>query len=931
MSSFKDTMERLQKGASTPQAARPAVADSKAAPATGDRVSAGVVRRRPPEPAVAAPPPPPQPAARTVIRRPGAAVTPVAEVRPAVVARPVTPVVAPPAAPPEPVVVQTEPVIEPAAVEPAAVEPAVVEAPAPAPVEAATAAQPEPVVEAQPTPPAPVVEPAAPEAVAAVVQPEVETVAAPVVAVVEAPVVVEPAPAPDVEAPPVPVRQEQPTLDRAVIIERPGGAHRPPAVVARPPMARLPDTPMLPGLGRGVIALPPGFDPTDPTGRRGRPGLLPGATRWTPPGSVRPAGPGRTDVPAPPAPGVGDAKDRKKGRRPDRTEHTMSEFGKVRKPKGKGKGMSMAPAVKIKRRISIDGDITVANLAHEMGVKGAELIKLLMQMGTPATLNQMIDFGTAEVLAAELGHEVYSVAFDEAEHLIKSEAEDTSKLVVRAPVVTVMGHVDHGKTTLLDGIRKAKVAAGEAGGITQHIGAYQVKSGDRLITFLDTPGHAAFSAMRARGAKATDVVILVVAADDGVMPQTIEAINHAKAAKVPIVVAVNKIDKPGVNPERIKQTLMAHGIVAEDFGGDTIFCPVSALKGTGIADLLENVLVTAEVLDLRANPERHGEGVVLEARLEVGRGAVVTLLVQNGTLRQGDILVIGNTWGRVRSMSDDTGRKIKEAGPSQPVEIFGLQDVPAAGADFVVVETEKDARTLAEHRADQARIGAMAQAQRQKMTVDDLYKQSGVALPIHHVVIKTDVGGTLEALKGALEGISIAGTQLKILHTAIGPVTESDITLAAGNGAVVIAFNVKADAKARAAADQYGVEIKRYDVIYHVIDEVKSRMLGLLPTVYEERKTGEAEVRQIFKVSKVGTIAGSMVLDGEIVRGAIAKVTRDGKVVHEGKIQALKRFKDDVKKVDKGFECGIFVEDFETIAAGDIVTCFVRVEVPRTE
>ena len=931
MSSFKDTMERLQKGASTPQAARPAVADSKAAPATGDRVSAGVVRRRPPEPAVAAPPPPPQPAARTVIRRPGAAVTPVAEVRPAVVARPVTPVVAPPAAPPEPVVVQTEPVIEPAAVEPAAVEPAVVEAPAPAPVEAATAAQPEPVVEAQPTPPAPVVEPAAPEAVAAVVQPEVETVAAPVVAVVEAPVVVEPAPAPVVEAPPVPVRQEQPTLDRAVIIERPGGAHRPPAVVARPPMARLPDTPMLPGLGRGVIALPPGFDPTDPTGRRGRPGLLPGATRWTPPGSVRPAGPGRTDVPAPPAPGVGDAKDRKKGRRPDRTEHTMSEFGTVRKPKGKGKGMSMAPAVKIKRRISIDGDITVANLAHEMGVKGAELIKLLMQMGTPATLNQMIDFGTAEVLAAELGHEVYSVAFDEAEHLIKSEAEDTSKLVVRAPVVTVMGHVDHGKTTLLDGIRKAKVAAGEAGGITQHIGAYQVKSGDRLITFLDTPGHAAFSAMRARGAKATDVVILVVAADDGVMPQTIEAINHAKAAKVPIVVAVNKIDKPGVNPERIKQTLMAHGIVAEDFGGDTIFCPVSALKGTGIADLLENVLVTAEVLDLRANPERHGEGVVLEARLEVGRGAVVTLLVQNGTLRQGDILVIGNTWGRVRSMSDDTGRKIKEAGPSQPVEIFGLQDVPAAGADFVVVETEKDARTLAEHRADQARIGAMAQAQRQKMTVDDLYKQSGVALPIHHVVIKTDVGGTLEALKGALEGISIAGTQLKILHTAIGPVTESDITLAAGNGAVVIAFNVKADAKARAAADQYGVEIKRYDVIYHVIDEVKSRMLGLLPTVYEERKTGEAEVRQIFKVSKVGTIAGSMVLDGEIVRGAIAKVTRDGKVVHEGKIQALKRFKDDVKKVDKGFECGIFVEDFETIAAGDIVTCFVRVEVPRTE
>ena len=928
MSSFKDTMERLQKGASTPQAARPAVADTKSAPATGDRVSAGVVRRRPPEPVVAAPPPPPPPAARTVIRRPGAAVPPVAEARPVVPPRPLTPVAASPVAPAEPVVAAAEPVVETPVVDTPVAEAAVVVPVAPAPVEAAPAAPSEPVVAAQPTQVAPEVETSAP---AAVVQPVVEPAAAPVVAAVEAPVVVAAVPEPVAEVPAAPPRQEQPTLDRAVIIDRPGGAHRPAVAVARPPMARLPDTPMLPGLGRGVIALPPGFDPTDPTGRRGRPGLPPGATRWTPPGTARPAGPGRTDVPAPPAPGVGDAKDRKKGRRPDRTEHTMSEFGKVRKPKGKGKGMSMAPAVKIKRRISIDGDITVANLAHEMGVKGAELIKLLMQMGTPATLNQMIDFGTAEVLASELGHEVYSVAFDEAEHLIKSEAEDTSKLVVRAPVVTVMGHVDHGKTTLLDGIRKAKVAAGEAGGITQHIGAYQVKSGDRLITFLDTPGHAAFSAMRARGAKATDVVILVVAADDGVMPQTIEAINHAKAAKVPIVVAVNKIDKPGVNPERIKQTLMAHGIVAEEFGGDTIFCPVSALKGTGIADLLENVLVTAEVLDLRANPERHGEGVVLEARLEVGRGAVVTLLVQNGTLRQGDILVIGNTWGRVRSMSDDTGRKIKEAGPSQPVEIFGLQDVPSAGADFVVVETEKDARTLAEHRADQARLGALAQAQRQKMTVDDLYKQSGVALPIHHVVIKTDVGGTLEALKGALEGISIAGTQLKILHTAIGPVTESDITLAAGNGAVVIAFNVKADAKARAAADQYGVEIKRYDVIYHVIDEVKSRMLGLLPTVYEERKTGEAEVRQIFKVSKVGTIAGSMVLDGEIVRGAIAKVTRDGKVVHEGKIQALKRFKDDVKKVDKGFECGIFVEDFETIAAGDIVTCFVRVEVPRTE
>ncbi|MSP54424.1 MAG: translation initiation factor IF-2 [Myxococcales bacterium] len=870
-------------------------------------------------------PPPPPPAPRTILRRgaglppapPPPPPAPLIEARPALVVRPpaprplpVEPVVAAVAAAvvePAPTPVDVVPVGLSVEVSPSSEAPALVEPPAPA-VESAA-------------PPAPAaVEPAA--VVAAPVLPPVASLPAPVAVAVEAPVVAK-----------VEVRPEsaQPTLDRAVIVDRPGGYARTTVAPVRPTLSPVSNTPMLPGLGKGVIALPPGFDPTDPTGRRGRPGLLPGATRWTPPGGpgVRPAG-GRTDAPAAPAAPGGDAKDRKKGRRPDRTEHTMSEFGKVRKPKGK-KGMPMAPVAKIKRRVSIDGDITVANLAHEMGVKGAELIKVLMQMGTPATLNQTIDFATCELLALELGHEVYSVAFDESEHLIQSEVGDRSLTPMRPPVITVMGHVDHGKTTLLDSIRKTKVAAGEAGGITQHIGAYQVRSGEKLITFLDTPGHAAFSAMRARGAKATDVVILVVAADDGVMPQTIEAVNHAKAAKVPIVVAMNKIDKPGVNPERVKRELMNHGLVAEEFGGDTIFCPVSALKGTGIADLLENVLITAEVLDLRANPERHAEGVVLEARLEVGRGAVVSLLVQNGTLKQGDILVIGNTWGRVRSMSDDAGKKIKEAGPSQPVEIFGLQDVPTAGAEFSVVETEKDARTLADHRAESARQGAMALAQRQKMTVDDLYKQSGVALPVQHVVLKTDVGGTLEALKGALEGLSIPGTQLKILHAAIGPVTESDITLAAANTAFVVAFNVKADAKARAAADQYNVEVKRYDIIYNIIDDVKARMLGMLPTVFEERKTGEAEVRALFKVTKVGTIAGCMVLDGEIVRGAMAKVLREGKIVHEGKIQTLKRFKDDVKKVEKTFECGIFVEDFETMAVGDVISCFQRVEVPRTE
>ncbi len=911
MSIKNDAMDRLQGASSKPSTRAPAVETKPATPAADQRVGAGVVRRR----GEVAPPPPPTPAPaapRTILRR-GAGLPPVVVAPPVVETRPVQPVRAPVARPIEPVRVAAPVVVE---AEPVAVvvAPVVEQAPPePAPVELAPVE-----VHAEAEPAEPVAAPLVVEPPAVAVAPVVEAVA---------PVVV-PAPAPPVEVRPEPA---QPTLDRAVIVDRPGGHGRTTVTPARPTLQPVSNTPMLPGLGKGVIALPPGFDPTDPTGRRGRPGLAPGATRWTPPGGpgVRPAG-GRTDAPAAPAAPGGDAKDRKKGRRPDRTEHTMSEFGKVRKPKGK-KGMIMAPVAKIKRRISIDGDITVANLAHEMGVKGAELIKVLMQMGTPATVNQTIDFATCELLALELGHEVYSVAFDESEHLIKSTLEDRSTIPMRPPVVTVMGHVDHGKTTLLDGIRKTKVAAGEAGGITQHIGAYQVQSGDKTITFLDTPGHAAFSAMRARGAKATDVVILVVAADDGVMPQTIEAINHAKAAKVPIVVAINKIDKPGVDPARIKRELMNHGLVAEEFGGDTIFCPVSALKGTGIADLLENVLITAEVLDLRANPERHAEGVVLEARLEVGRGAVVSLLVQNGTLKQGDILVIGNTWGRVRSMSDDAGKKIKEAGPSQPVEIFGLQDVPSAGAEFSVVETEKDARTLAEHRAESARQGAMALAQRQKMTVDDLYKQSGVAVPVVHVVLKTDVGGTMEALRGALEGIAIPGTQLKILHAAIGPVTESDITLAAANAATVIAFNVKADAKARAAADQYDVEIKKYEIIYNVIDDVKARMLGTLPTVFEERKTGEAEVRALFKVTKVGTIAGSMVLDGEIVRGALARVMREGKVVHEGKIQALKRFKDDVKKVEKGFECGIFVEDFETIAVGDVISCFARVEVPRTE
>ncbi|MBM4368457.1 MAG: translation initiation factor IF-2, partial [Deltaproteobacteria bacterium] len=630
----------------------------------------------------------------------------------------------------------------------------------------------------------------------------------------------------------------------------------------------------------------------------------------------------------------GDAgdRDRKGNRRGGRVEHSMMEMNEGRKRKHKPhKGAeARVERDKVKRKVQVEGEITVAAFAHELGVKATELIKLLMSMGQVATVNQAIDYETAAIVAQELGHEVVNTAFSESEHLIQHVAEDPALLQGRPPVITVMGHVDHGKTTLLDAIRKARVAQGEAGGITQHIGAYQVKRGDKLITFIDTPGHAAFSAMRARGARVTDVVILVVAADDGVMPQTIEAINHAKAAKVPIIVAVNKIDKPGVNPEHVKRVLMEHGLVPEEYGGDTICCPVSALKGTGIDALLDSVLLVAEVADLRANPDRHAEGVVLESRLETGRGAVATLLVKTGTIKQGDVLVIGNTWGRVRAMHDDRGGRLKEAGPSTPIEIFGLEDIPAAGDDFVVVSSEKDARTLAEHRAKAAREGA--QSQRKALTVDDLFKQGGQGsqAELFHLVLKADVGGSLEALKGALEGIEVSGTTLKILHAAIGPVNESDVNLAAGNNALVVAFNVKSDAKARQAAEQHGVEMKRYDVIYQVIDEVKARLTGLLAPVYEEQKMGEAEVRAVFNVSKSGPVAGCMVLSGKVQRGATGRVMRAGKQVHEGKLSGLKRFKEDVREVVEGFECGISIEGYTDIQNGDRLEFVVKVEVPRT-
>ncbi len=758
-------------------------------------------------------------------------------------------------------------------------------------------------------------------------EPAAESVSAPAehVAAVEAPVEA---------APPPPPPRAEPTLERAVIIDRPGGYGRLPSMApagARAAPARLNDTPILPGLGRAVVSLPAGYDPTDPTGARRRAREQASqTTRWGPGADRRPGapGPGRVDAGAP-APASDDRRP-KKGPNARRSEHVPAPDSRSRKPKGRGgKDMrAVRPVQTVKHRVRIEGEITVANLAHEMGVKAAELIKLLMSMGQPATVNQTIDFDTASLLASELGHEVVNVAFDEAEHLYDVE-EEGSDLPTRAPVVTIMGHVDHGKTTLLDTIRKAKVAAGEAGGITQHIGAYTVKRGDSPITFIDTPGHAAFSAMRARGAKATDIIILVVAADDGVMPQTIEAINHAKAAGVPILVAVNKMDKPGVQPERVTRQLMEHGLVSEEYGGDVIFVPVSALKGTGVNDLLDNILVVAEVADLRANPDRHAEGVVIESRLEVGRGAVASLLVQTGTLKQGDTIVIGSTWGRVRAMSDDRGQKLKEAGPSTPVEIFGLQDVPNAGDEFAVVESEKDARALVDHRS--AIKSAGAHNQRAKMTLEDLYKNGGEAPEVMKIVLKADVSGSLEALRGALEGLVVAGTTLKILHSAIGPVNESDVNLAAPDQALIIAFDVKSDAKARQAADQYGVEIKKFEIIYNVLDEVKARMQGLLAPIYEEQKVGEAEVRALFKIPKLGFIAGCMVMDGKVNRAAAAKVFRAGKQIAEGKVTSLKRFKEDVREVEKGFECGIGIDGANDIQEGDKIVLYHRVQVARPE
>lgn len=581
-------------------------------------------------------------------------------------------------------------------------------------------------------------------------------------------------------------------------------------------------------------------------------------------------------------------------------------------------------------KIVFSGSLKVSELAKKLGKEPSELIKKLFLLGIMATINQDLDKDTIELLASDYGVEVEEeVIVDESdfENFI-DEDDDESLLSERPPVVTIMGHVDHGKTTLLDYIRKSKVTAGEAGGITQHIGAYQVEIEGKKITFLDTPGHAAFTTMRARGAQVTDITIIVVAADDGVMPQTVEAINHAKAAEVPIIIAVNKMDKEAANPDRVMQELTEYGLVAEAWGGDTIFVPISALNGEGVDQLLEMILLVSEVEEYKANDTRKAVGTVIEAELDKGKGSVATLLVQNGTLKVGDPIVVGTSFGRVRAMVNDLGRRIKEAGPSTPVEITGLNEVPQAGDRFMVFADEKRARQVGEARASKAVLEQRSESS--KLSLEDLFAQiqQGNVKEIN-LIVKADVQGSVEAMAASLQKIEVEGVKVKIIHTGAGAITESDVILASASNAIIIGFNVRPDVNAKRTADLENVDIRLHRIIYKAIEEIEAAMKGMLDPEFEEKVIGQAEVRQVFKVSKVGTIAGCYVIDGKITRDSGVRLIRNGIVVFEGQLDTLKRFKDDVKEVATNYECGITIEKYNDIKEGDIIEAYVMEEIKR--
>ncbi|MGL1832908.1 translation initiation factor IF-2 [Rhodocyclaceae bacterium SMB388] len=647
----------------------------------------------------------------------------------------------------------------------------------------------------------------------------------------------------------------------------------------------------------------------------------------------------------------GPAKDAKRGARAVVTEDvskrrglkTRGEVGGAaaswRGARGGGRGgrgsqrdqkSFQTPVEPITRDVHVPETVTVADLAHKMSVKAAEVIKVLMKMGSMVTINQVLDQETAMIVVEEMGHKAFAAKLDDPDAFLDSpEAHHDATLVPRPPVVTVMGHVDHGKTSLLDYIRTAKVAAGEAGGITQHIGAYHVETPRGMVTFLDTPGHAAFTAMRARGAKATDIVILVVAADDGVMPQTREAIHHAKAANVPLVVAVNKIDKPEANPERVKQELVSEGVLPEEYGGEVMFTHVSAKTGQGIDDLLEAILLQAEVLELTAPVDTPAKGLIIEARLDKGRGPVASLLVQSGTLRKGDNVLVGATFGRVRAMLDENGKTIDEAGPSIPVEILGLSDVPAAGDEAIALADEKKAREIALFRQGKYRDVKLAKQQAAKL--ENIFDQMGEAeikaLPL---IVKADVQGSQEALVQSLNKLSTDEVRVNVIHGAVGGITESDVNLAQASGAVIIGFNTRADAGARKLAETFGVDIRYYNIIYDAVDEVKAALSGMLSPEKRENIIGLVEVRQVFRVPKIGAVAGCYVKEGLIKRGSLVRVLRNNLVIHGGVLDSLKRFKDDVKEVRAGFECGLSIRNYNDIVEGDQLEVYEIQEIART-
>ena len=612
-------------------------------------------------------------------------------------------------------------------------------------------------------------------------------------------------------------------------------------------------------------------------------------------------------------------------------QRSLASLRRLREREKRAQRRSDEPIAKVVRDVVIPETITVQELAGRMAQRGPDVIKTLMGMGIMATINQSLDADTAELVVAEYGHNVKRVSDADVEIGIRGVDDTDAELQPRAPVVTVMGHVDHGKTSLLDALRKTNVVAGEAGGITQHIGAYQVTlpDGDQKITFIDTPGHAAFTAMRARGANVTDIVILVVAADDGVMPQTVEAIDHARAAEVPIIVAVNKIDRPNADPTRVRNELLQHELVVEEFGGEVLSIDVSAVEGTNLDKLLETVVLQAEVLELKANPARAADGVVIESKLERGRGTVATLLIQRGTLKTGDIVVAGSEWGRVRAIVDDDGAQARSAGPSMPVEILGLNGTPSAGDEFSVVENEMRAREITEFRVRRDRDARAARATRG--TVEQMFSNIGREEKKEFaLVIKADVQGSVEAIQANAESFSTDEVGVRVLHAGVGGINESDVTLASASEAVIVGFNVRAGPQARLLADQGGVEIRYYSVIYDVLDDIKAVLSGMLAPVSREHFLGNAEILQVFNISKLGRVAGCRVSEGLVRRGSRVRLLRDNVVIHEGTLSSLRRFKDEVREVREGFECGMAFENYQDLKESDVIECFDVEEVART-